>query len=735
MEDKRPPEVPPMHDPNEPVVSGSQQDEGASPGPALDIDRQLPGSTDHLSPQPLSPVAQRDLLLAWISMSVLVLGLLFLSWYPLGGVGRGLAISYFRDAQQNVLLFAVPSGLGLAVGFVLSLYTRPEAKWRFLWSGIIFFLFQLSLTNRFKYFAPFFIWCRGILPNPAGWGLILASAGIATFLSFKMSPMLRDGASRKRLTRMIAAAAVVVLSGSSAFLAPIFYTEWRKAPVVLDDRYCLAWELAIPAHSRSDVAGFWFASRQTPPHGLSPLQEFIEPPMVSESEEAVFVTDRWIGYVRLRDGTVLWGKEFTFRVPGGRRDLLSVYVTDDRIHVIVRGPTGDIHTFRKSDGELIWELRDLGFKYGPIGNPRVGAVATPNFIVATYADGRPSYMVIDSRTGSVVEHPLPVPDGMVVPVTRIGTSEYVIGPAVLEGYGGALAISAYFAKTKTVPDYWGLGLPLPEEGYLFGIDPETGEIAWQVQNVGNWREDLGWPLQHLWFDRESVVWTGGFNGNFIRVWDTATGSLRWSRSFPSGFNLARVAPSGVVIREADGVLRFFDMSTGDMRWSYDPSTFDLYRVFFMGDTLVVGVTRSLSGIRTSDGSVSFKVTGPYRIRGIQDGDLVIDLTDVNGPHTVRIDPGTGGQSTFDAEEFAGPWELRATRYLLSLSKTEAGTNRTRPRHLFKAKGELGLLYTHVYPVQNFGSSGEVTKEGRILVTAYDEKVGVYRLYLIRQRER
>ncbi|QUL99286.1 MAG: hypothetical protein IMF26_04310 [Candidatus Fermentithermobacillus carboniphilus] len=110
-----------------------------------------------------------------------------------------------------------------------------------------------------------------------------------------------------------------------------------------------------------------------------------------------------------------------------------------------------------------------------------------------------------------------------------------------------------------------------------------------------------------------------------------------------------------------------------------------------------------------DGSVSFNITGSYRIRGIQDGDLVIELADVDVPRTFRIDPETGGQSAFNAGEFAGPWELRATRYLLSLSREEAGVDRAKPKYLFKAEGEIGLFQTHVYPVQNFGSSGEVTK--------------------------
>ena len=123
MEERHSPEVPPMYDPKEPDAPRLRQDEGPSPDPATDTGRQLPnvpGPPDDTSPQPLPPVMHRDLRIAWISLSVLVLGLLFISWYPLGGVGP-LAISHFRDAQQNVLLFALPSGLGLAVGFLLSL--------------------------------------------------------------------------------------------------------------------------------------------------------------------------------------------------------------------------------------------------------------------------------------------------------------------------------------------------------------------------------------------------------------------------------------------------------------------------------------------------------------------------------------------------------------------------------------------------------------------------------------
>lgn len=674
---------------------------------------------------------QRDLRVAWISSSVLAFGVLFLSWYPLGGNGAALAISYFRDLQQTVLLFTVPPGLGLAAGFVLSFSTRPEAKMRFLWGGLLFFLFQLSLTGRFPWFAPFYIWCSGMLPNPAGWGLILVSSTTATFLSFRMDPLLREARSRKRLTRLMAAGAAVILSGQAVFLGPAFYVEWRSAPAVLDAAYTLAWELSVPADNSSSPAGFWFPSRQLSPDGLTPLLEFSEPPAVSESEEGIFVTDRWIGCIRLTDGEILWGKDFAFRVSGERRDSLSVYIAEDRVHVIVRGPFCDIHTFRKSDGELMWELRDLGFKYGPIGDPRVGAVATPNFILATYGDGRPSYMVIDSRTGSVTEHTLPVPDGMRVPFCDDGASRRLVGPAVLEGYGGAIAIAAYFSDVDTVPDYWRSESPLPEEGHLFGIDRRTGDIAWHVRGVGNWREDLTWPLKYLWFDGSNVVWTGGSEGRFVGVWETATGLAKWSRSFPSGVNCIRAGPGGVVVRETGGVLRFFDVETGDLRWSYDPGDLNTHAVFFMEDTLVLGLTGSMNMIRTSDGTLMFSINAPYRIRRVQGGYLAIELTDTTSSRTVLINCKTGQESAPIAEDFAGPWELSGTRYLLSLRGEGEGDNTSKPRHLFKAKGEIALFNMFVRPVQNFGSLGEVTEEGGILVTAYDERARVYHVYLVR----
>ena len=38
---------------------------------------------------------------------------------------------------------------------------------------------------------------------------------------------------------------------------------------------------------------------------------------------------------------------------------------------------------------------------------------------------------------------------------------------------------------------------------------------------------------------------------------------------------------------------------------------------------------------------------------------------------------------------------------------------------------------YVYPVQTYGSTGEVTREGSIIVVSHDEKAGVYRVYCLR----
>lgn len=677
-----------------------------------------------------------DLRLAWISLITMVLGLLFLAAYPLGHVKGGVGIHDFKDMQQYVLLLAVPLGLGLAVGFFMSMHIRPGLRWRLLWSGFVFFLVQLSVLSRFMYFTPFLVWCRGFLPNPAAWGITFASAGIATLISLRVEPMLGKSTSRKTLSKFAAGACTVILLGSFAVLAPIFVTEWRAAPVVLDDRYELAWELSVPAPAPHHGSGFWFSSRQTAPPGLHPMMEFTEQPRGSESDEAVFLTDRWIGLVRLSDGKPVWGREFAFRVSGNRLDMMSVYVVEDRIHVIVRGPSGDIYTFRKSDGELIWEAKDLGFKYGGIGDLRVGAVPTPNFIVATYADGRPGYMIIDSKTGIVTEHTLPVPDGMKVPMTEIGSMNYTIGPAVLEGDSGALAIAAYFAETEKVPDYWGYGFPLPEKGYLFGLDPETGRVAWQVEDVGNWREDQRWPLEHIWFDHSTVVWTGGYGSSFIRVWDTATGKLRWSRDFPMGVAWACVGRKGVAVRESDTTVVLLDPQTGDLRWTYDPGTWDLYARFFMGDTLILGTSgplKSLLGIRVADGSVVFSLSNlpdSFCLRGVEDRNLILEIPTAGEAGAVLLNPENGEQTPLGLGDISGVWDLEVARYLLSIRKWTAGDREDR-HDLFKAEGELQLLNTHVRPLQTHGSLGEVTREGSVLVTSYDDKAGAYRIYLLR----
>ncbi|MEW6523931.1 MAG: PQQ-binding-like beta-propeller repeat protein [Bacillota bacterium] len=679
--------------------------------------------------------SEPDLRLAWISLALLTLFLVVLAAYPLGDVEGGVGIDGFMRIHQYVLLVAVPAGLGLAVGFLMSIYLRRDSRWRFLWSAFILFLVQLSILGRFVYFMPFYVWCSGFLPNPAAWGITFASAGIATFTSAKIDRMLEESASRKSLSQLVAGASAVIMLGSSAVLAPVFHIEWRRAPTILDDRWEITWEIMVPAPKQRHGSGFWFAARQTGPLGLHPVSTFTEPQRVSESDEAVFLTDRWIGLIRLSDGKILWGREFSFEVIGDRVDAMSVYVVEDCVHVIVRNPSGDIHAFRKSDGELIWEAKNLGFKTGPIGDLRVGAVPGPNFILATYADGRPGYMVVDSKTGSVTEHALPVPDGMRVPTVEIGSSKYTLGPAVLEGDAGALAIAAYYSKTETVHDFWGFGYPFPEKGYLFGIDPLTGRIAWQVEDVGNWREDLRWPLQHIWFDNSTIVWTGGYDSHLIRVWDTATGSLRWSKSFQGGVSRVCVNREGIAVGEPQQEVTLLDLQTGEVRWPYNAGAAGVDTMFFLGDACVLGTSansKSLLVFRVSDGSLTFNLSGisDYRIRGIQDGDLIVQFTSAQGSGVIRVDPETGEQGSYGSDEIKGSWELATERYLLSRREGESSSAGVR-QDLFKAEGALQLMNRYVYPVQTYGSLGEVTAEGGILVTSYDAKGLAYRVYLLR----
>ncbi|MGE5579221.1 MAG: PQQ-binding-like beta-propeller repeat protein [Bacillota bacterium] len=663
------------------------------------------------------------------------MGLFFLALYPLGHVRGGTGIHDFQNVQQYVMGAAVPLGMGLAVGFLLSVRFGPILRRRFLWSALTFFLIQLCILNRLPAFMPFFVIHGVPIPNPIAWGILIFSAGVATYTSLKMDTFIAGGAPTRLLSRFVVLTSVVVLVASSAALAPAFVMEWRRVPVVLDDRWTLVWEQTVPEYYPREGAGFWFPERQVAPR-LYPQSEFVEAQRISETGEAVFATKRWIGLIRLSDGEIVWSREMPFRVSGDQLGTMNIYTVEDRIHVIVRGPNGDIHTFRKSDGELLWEAKDLGFKYGPIGDLRVGAVPTPNFILATFADGRPGYMVIDSKTGAVTEHSLPVPEGMTVPSVDLGAQDYVLGPVVLEGDPGTWAIWAYFADSSTVLDGHGPGSTITEKGFLFGIDPETGKIAWQVEGVGDWHDQVRWPLQDMWFDASTVVWTGGYGSTTIRCWDTSSGTLRWSRDF-ADISWAAAGPDGVALRQGSSSIHFVDILTGDVKWTYDPGTLDLYSMFFVGDTFVLGTSgsaRHIAGIRTSDGSVIFElpIHTSYRILGIQDGDLVLETRYAAGSHASRIDVETGEQSPFGWDDFSGALDLETSRYLLSLRKRFADSES--PRHdLFKAEGELQLMNRFLHPVQTYGSLGEVLKEGSILVTSYDDKADVYHVYMLKRK--
>jgi len=709
-------QTPPQSDPKHDVSEFSGQQTGSGDRPTV--------SDPNLRP-------------AWASLVGLVLGLFFLAAYPLGHVRGGTGIHDFQLLQQYVMGTAVPLGIGLAVGFVLSVRFGPTLRRRFLWSALVFFLIQLCVLNRLPVFRPFFD-IHGIpIPNPVAWGLLIVSAGVATVASLRIDASISRGTPAKVLSRFVLITSVMILAVSSAILAPAFLMEWGRVPDVRDDRWTLAWELTVPEYYPRDGAGFWFPERQVPPR-LYPQFEFVEAQRISETGEAVFATKRWIGLIRLSDGEIVWGREVPFRAAGERLGEMSVYTVEDRIHVICRGPNGDIHTFRKSDGKLLWEAKDLGFKHGAIGDLQVGAVPTPNFILATYEDGRPGYMVIDSKTGKVTEHSLPVPEGMMVPAVDTGGQEYVLGPVVLEGEPGTYAIWAYFADSSTVPAGHIYGSTITEKGFLFGIDPETGEIAWQVEDVGDWHAQVRWPLRDMWFDASTVLWTGGEDNTTIRCWDTATGTLRWSRDF-AFLNWAVAGPDGVAVRQGRDTspIDFVDILTGDIKWTYDPETLALYKMFFVSDTLVIATSGSQShvaGIRTSDGSVVFKLptNTSYRIFGIQNGDLILEMRSAASSNAIRIDVETGEQSPFGWDDFSHALDLQTSRYLLSIRKQFAYSES--PRHdLFKAEGELQLMHRFIYPVQTYGSLGEVLKEGSILVTSYDDKADVYRIYMLRRK--
>ena len=155
----------------------------------------------------------------------------------------------------------------------------------------------------------------------------------------------------------------------------------------------------------------------------------------------------------------------------------------------------------------------------------------------------------------------------------------------------------------------------------------------------------------------------------------------------------------------------------------------------MGDACVIvtaGDTISVKTLRIADGSTAFSMSGlsRYDICGIQDGDLVVHLVRDRVADVVRVNPETGEQAPHGWDHLAGSWELATQRYLLTRIEGWPDEGSTSHR-LFKGEGELQLMNRYVYPVQTYGSTGEVTREGSIIVVSHDEKAGVYRVYCLR----
>src|SRR5262249_57358938 len=119
-----------------------------------------------------------------------------------------------------------------------------------------------------------------------------------------------------------------------------------------------------------------------------------------------------------------------------------------------------------------------------------------------------------------------------------------------------------------------LALVTTERGILAGLDNRPGRARWSVQVPGAiWAA----PARSASVGAGRVLWTDG--GQHLRVFDLATGAVRWEVTVAPGASAPLIRDGEVVIGEGDGncgarvVGR--DLASGTERWSVPgPASFE-----------------------------------------------------------------------------------------------------------------------------------------------------------------
>jgi len=122
----------------------------------------------------------------------------------------------------------------------------------------------------------------------------------------------------------------------------------------------------------------------------------------------------------------------------------------------------------------------------------------------------------------------------------------------------------------------GIAIGIDDDGYVTGVDPATGDIAWSLDAEGA----LGGPVTS--FGPDAAVWV---DSGEILVLDPATGTERRRLSDGSGTMLALPTdPPLLVVAGSDSLLAL--ATDGSEAWSADAPFFG-YELAFGGGALIM----------------------------------------------------------------------------------------------------------------------------------------------------
>ena len=349
-------------------------------------------------------------------------------------------------------------------------------------------------------------------------------------------------------------------------------------------------------------------------------------------------------------------------------------------------------------------------------------------------EGKAEYEVIDPETGLAKRCALPAPEGMTLAETS-PPGDFFIGPYLLQGPDGDLAVLAYFAEPGTA-----VTTDLGGTGYLFGISPTDGEVSWRL-HVGEQR--------FIGVDRDLevvgdlVIQSDEVSDRCVTAWDSTTGVSVWRRSFPPDARFLITSRHVVVYRDGE-TLECLDNRTGNRLWTLtDSSLSDMRHPFLYRGALMCFGPASMRAIDPGTGGELSRLDMQAG-RRLGYPDVYLDVFRIRvsenpGQRVVEdllVDPVTGQSTPANALSF-WPAKCCAEEYFLGV---DAGAFPGPARNLngfvpiFKAQGRLGSLMSDVaLGIRVNPLSGGVGREGAILLTSYDARAATYHVYLLRPR--